>query len=68
VVALLLTMTRASVMLEVDPARKHTAEAAVYVCDPRRFARLTGWRPQIRLERTLHDTLDYWRRCERGAA
>jgi GDP-4-dehydro-6-deoxy-D-mannose reductase len=68
VLALLLTMTRASLTLEVDPGRTRTAEAAVYVCDARRFARLTGWRPRIRLERTLRDTLDYWRDCERRAA
>ena len=64
----LLTMTRAKVTLEVDPGRKRTAEADVYVCDARRFQRLTGWRPQIRLERTLRDTLDYWRGRERSAA
>ncbi len=68
VVDLLLTMTRAKITLEVDPARKHTAEADVYICDARRFARLTGWRPQIGLERTLRDTLDDWRRHERSAA
>ena len=67
-VDLLLTMTRAKITLEVDPARKHMAEADVYICDPRRFARLTGWRPRIALERTLRDTLDDWRRRERSAA
>jgi GDP-4-dehydro-6-deoxy-D-mannose reductase len=67
-VDLLLTMTRSKITLEVDPARKHTAEADVYICDARRFARLTGWRPQIALERTLRDTLDDWRHHERSAA
>jgi GDP-4-dehydro-6-deoxy-D-mannose reductase len=68
VVDLLLTMTRASIKLQVDPERRRTAEADVYVCDARRFRRLTGWRPQIRRERMLRDTLDYWRRLERSAA
>ncbi len=67
-VALLLTMTRAKITLEVDPTRKHPAEADVYICDARRFARLTGWRPRIGLERTLRDTLDDWRRHEGSAA
>src|SRR6202011_643535 len=67
VVDLLLTMTRASIKLQVDPERRRTAEADVYVCDARRFRRLTGWRPQIRRERMLRDTLDYWRRLERNA-
>jgi len=68
VVGVLLTMTRAHITLEVDPARKHAVEADVYVCDARRFRRLTGWRPTIGLERTLRDTLDDWRRHERSAA
>ncbi len=67
-VALLLTMTPANITLEVDPTRKHPAEADVYICDASRFTRLTGWRPRIGLERTLRDTLDDWRRRERSAA
>jgi GDP-4-dehydro-6-deoxy-D-mannose reductase len=67
-VALLLTLTRADITLEVDPTRKHAVEAEVYVCDARRFQRLTGWRPRIGLEKMLRDTLDDWRRHERSAA
>jgi nucleoside-diphosphate-sugar epimerase len=54
--------------MEVDAGRKHEVEADVYLCDSLRFRRLTGWAPQISLDRTLRDTLDYWRRCERRAA
>ena len=67
-VATLLKMTRATITLEVDPTRTHPVEAEVYVCDARRFERLTGWRPRIALDRTLRDTLDDWRRYERSAA
>jgi len=68
IVALLLKMTGATITLEVDPTRRHAFEAEVYVCDARRFQRLTGWRPRIGLERMLRDTLDDWRRHERSAA
>ena len=68
VVNALLKMTRVKIRLEVDEARKRAAEAAVYVADASRFRRLTGWRPQIPLERTLRDTLAYWRTRERRAA
>ncbi len=64
IVESLLRMTRTRIRLEVDPARTRLAEADVYLCDARRFQRLTGWRPRISLERTLRDTLNYWRRCE----
>ncbi|HXN02983.1 MAG TPA: GDP-mannose 4,6-dehydratase [Candidatus Dormibacteraeota bacterium] len=67
-VARLLTMTRTRIKLEVDPSRKHAVEADVYLCDSLRFRRLTGWQPQISLDRTLRDTLEYWRGCERRAA
>jgi GDP-4-dehydro-6-deoxy-D-mannose reductase len=68
VVDLLMGMTRVKIKLEVDPERTRTAEADVYLCDAGRFQRLTGWRPQIRLQRMLRDTLDYWRHQERSAA
>ena len=65
---LLLTLTKATVSVEVEPSRKRAAEADVYVCDARRFRQLTGWRPLIPLRRMLRDTLDYWRRIEGRAA
>ena len=67
-VALLLRMTRTKIALEVDASRQHAVEADVYLCDALRFRRLTGWQPRISLDRTLRDTLEYWRRCERRAA
>ena len=66
--ATLLKMTRTTITLEVDPARTHPVEAEVYVCDARRFTRLTGWRPRIGLDTMLRDTLEDWRRHERSAA
>lgn len=65
---LLLKQTRAKLKLEVDATRKRAVEAPVYLCDARRFQRLTGWRPQISLAQMLRDTLAYWRRIEGSAA
>lgn len=67
VVESLIRMSRKTITLEMDVRRARVAEADVYVCDPRRFHRLTGWRPEIGLDRTLRDTLAYWRRCEAGS-
>jgi GDP-4-dehydro-6-deoxy-D-mannose reductase len=64
----LLTMTRAKLALEMDATRTRTADAEVYLCDARRFQRVTGWRPRISLDRMLRDTLNYWRRGERSVA
>ncbi len=68
IVMQLLKLSRAAITLEVDESRKRTAEAEVYLCDARKLERLTGWKPQIPLARTLRDTLEYWRGCERSAA
>jgi GDP-4-dehydro-6-deoxy-D-mannose reductase len=68
VVTLLLKMTKTNIKLEFDVTRTRAAEADVYVCDPRRFQRLTGWRPRITLDRMLQDTLGYWRRREESTA
>jgi GDP-4-dehydro-6-deoxy-D-mannose reductase len=64
----LLKLTGVKIKLQVEESRKRAAEAPVYVCDARRFQRLTGWKPQISIDRMLGDTLDYWRRCERDGA
>ncbi len=66
IVEALLRMSKKKITLELDAGRTRRAEADVYVCDPRRFQRLTGWRPRIALDRMLRDTLNYWRRCEAG--
>lgn len=31
------------------------------LCDYSKFHKLTGWEPEIPIEKTLQDTLDYWR-------
>ncbi len=64
VVEKLVGMSRCKITVEVDAARTRSAEAATYICDAGKFRRLTGWRPEIPLQKTLSDTLDYWRRVE----
>ena len=37
------------------------ADIPLLVCDPGRFQKATGWQPEIPLEQTLSDILEYWR-------
>ncbi len=67
IVHALVRMSRRPITVEVDAARVRSVEAPAYLCDARRFRRLTGWRPEIPLPQTLSDTLDYWRRIEADA-
>lgn len=59
----LLAMCRVRVEIRVDPARLRPSDVPILLGDASRFRALTGWRPEIDLDQTLRDTLDYWRQC-----
>ncbi len=58
----LLSASQALVQVRHDPARDRPKEVAALLGDARKFSALTGWRPTIALDQTLHDILDDWRR------
>jgi len=47
--------------IEPDPERLRPSDMPDVVADCSKFRALTGWRAEIPLQRTLQDTLDYWR-------
>jgi GDP-4-dehydro-6-deoxy-D-mannose reductase len=49
-----------------DPERLRTAELPVLEGDASRLREATGWTPEIPFERTLAETLSYWRTVLRG--
>lgn len=57
----LLSLSTCPIEVRSDPQRMRPADVPYVVCDNRRFCQDTGWQPQIPIERTLHDILDYWR-------
>lgn len=52
---------RVSVRIVQDPALFRPNDVPVLVGDHRRLSSETGWSPQIPLEQTLDDLLEYWR-------
>ena len=50
-----------SVKIKVDPARLRSNEPPQVVGDYAKLRTATGWNPEITLERTLKDLLNYWR-------
>jgi GDP-mannose 4,6-dehydratase len=44
----------------VDPKLVRPIDIPVQICDTRKCRQLTGWKPEIRLEKTLDDLLAYW--------
>ncbi|MBI4868143.1 MAG: GDP-mannose 4,6-dehydratase [Candidatus Wallbacteria bacterium] len=57
----LLALSRVRIEVRVDPARVRPGQIASIACDASRFARDTGWRPEVPIEQTLQDLMDYWR-------
>jgi GDP-4-dehydro-6-deoxy-D-mannose reductase len=58
---ILLSLTRARVRVEVDPARLRPSDNPVILGSHARLTAATGWTPAIPIEQTLSDVLEYWR-------
>lgn len=58
---LLLSMSRVSIEVEVDPNRLRKADIPVLRGDGEKMRELVGRTPTCSLERTLGDVLDWWR-------
>ena len=50
-----------SIRVETRPELVRLTEVPRLVADVDPFERVSGWRPRIGLDETLHDTLDHWR-------
>ncbi len=57
----LLDLSASEITVEQDPERLRPSEVPRIVCNPRLFARRTGWAPGISLRHSLTDVLHYWR-------
>jgi len=60
----LLRLAGTSLEFKVDPALTRPVEVPVLRGDPTRLQRATGWKPEIPLDQTLADVLQYWRQHE----
>jgi GDP-4-dehydro-6-deoxy-D-mannose reductase len=58
----LVAMSSCKVAVHVDPDKFRRNDNPILVGDATRIREELGWRPQIPLDRTLADLLDYWRK------
>jgi GDP-4-dehydro-6-deoxy-D-mannose reductase len=58
---LLLAHARVPVTVKVDPARLRPNDTPLLLGDPSRLRDELGWKPQIPIEQTINDLLEYWR-------
>lgn len=57
----LISMSSSKIRVEKDETLFRPSDNPDLVCDRTKFTKLTGWKPQISIDETLKDTLDYWR-------
>jgi len=57
----LIARARVKVSVAVDPARMRPNDTPLLLGDPTRIRETLGWTPQISLDQTVDDLLEYWR-------
>jgi GDP-4-dehydro-6-deoxy-D-mannose reductase len=67
ILTMLLDLAGLKVEIKEDPARMRPSDVPNLLGDAGKFRRQTGWKPEIPLEKTLKDLLNYWRE-QLGAA
>ncbi|MEK7502748.1 MAG: GDP-mannose 4,6-dehydratase [Patescibacteria group bacterium] len=57
----MLSLSKTKIKVRVDESLFRPSDNPDLLCDRSKFTNLTGWEPEIPIDRTLKDTLDYWR-------
>ena len=68
VLDLLLSLSSTKIEVELDPERLRPSDIPVAVGNATLLRETTGWQPQIPLQDTLRELLDYWREQARHAS
>lgn len=58
---MMLDISGAEITVEPDPCRQRPSDIPLLLGDNTRLKEETGWEPVIPIEKTLKDTIDYWR-------
>lgn len=53
--------TRKDIEIKQDPKKMRPSDVPLLLGDCSKFKKQTGWQPKIPFEKTLEDTLNYWR-------
>ena len=60
--ALLMSYSKTRCKIKVDPRLIRPSDVTLQIPSTDKFSALTGWKPRIPLEKTLHDILEHWRK------
>ncbi len=58
---LAISPVKGKVAIRVVPELLRPSDVTLQIPDWSKFAKATGWKPEISFEKTLEDTLNYWR-------
>ena len=58
---LLKLSTAENIAIQVDSSRLRPSDVTLQIPCIDKFVRETGWKPEIRIDKTLEDLLEYWR-------
>ena len=61
ILSYLLSQTSVEIKVESDPAKFRIHDTALKTADSQKFRTQTGWKPNIPIEETLKETLNWWR-------
>lgn len=59
---ILIASSTAHITVEVDEAKLRPSDVPEIVSDNTKITSVTGWKPEIPFDRTVRDTLEYWRK------
>lgn len=59
---MIISQSTVNIKITVDPNRLRPSDIPVIEADISKITADTGWKPEIPLEETIKNTLDYWRR------
>lgn len=61
ILELIVSMSNKNIKVEIDINKIRPVDVPIIEADIEKINRLTGWKPQIPLQRTILETLNYWR-------
>ena len=64
ILEMMIGLSKVKIETEVDQSLMMPSDNPELVCDYSKFEKLTGWKPEIPIDKTLSDTLEYWRKVE----
>lgn len=58
---LIVSLSKVEIAVEIDPNKLRPVDVPIIEADITKINELTGWKPEIPLQQTIQETLDYWR-------